>query len=166
MPHFAKIIHVITFDMNIVKHSWFGPCTWRNRVIFERLPVDFKKISLGFTCAPGKIERDGVSNHRLLDCFLNRLFRRRSKKISKLLVTGLCEGNPPVTGGLPSQRASNAETFKFDDVIMFTCQSYSEWAPWIKSSYGQAKRDGNLSCCLQTVLHCLKVIMKCLLLNT
>ena len=26
-----------------------------------------------------------------------------------LPVTGLCEGNPPVTGGFPSQRASNAE---------------------------------------------------------
>ena len=41
-----------------------------------------------------------------------------SKKISKLRVTGLCEGNPPVNGGFPSQRASNAENFPFDDVIM------------------------------------------------
>ena len=29
------------------------------------------------------------------------------KKTSKLCVTGLYEGNPPVTGGFPSQRASN-----------------------------------------------------------
>ena len=42
-------------------------------------------------------ERDGVSNHRPLDCLLNRLFRCRSKKTSKLRVTGLSEGNPPVT---------------------------------------------------------------------
>ena len=35
--------------------------------------------------------------------------RRRSKKTSKLRVTGLCEENPLVTGGFPSQRASNAE---------------------------------------------------------
>ena len=28
---------------------------------------------------------------------------------SKLRVTGLCEGNSPVTGELPAQRASNAE---------------------------------------------------------
>ena len=33
---------------------------------------------------------------------------------------GLCEGNLPVTGGLPSQRASNAEMFPFDDVIMMS----------------------------------------------
>ena len=40
-------------------------------------------------------ERDGVSNHWGLDCLLSR-----SKKTSKLLVTGLWVGNPP---------ASNAE---------------------------------------------------------
>ena len=38
----------------------------------------------------------------------SRLFRRTSKKISKPRVTDLCEGNPLVTGGFPSQRASNA----------------------------------------------------------
>ena len=31
------------------------------------------------------------------------------RKKTELRVTGLCEGNPPVTGGFPSQRASNAE---------------------------------------------------------
>ena len=54
-------------------------------------------------------ERDGVSNHRRHDCLFNRLFRRRSKKTSKLRVTGLCEGNSPVTGEFPAQRTSNAE---------------------------------------------------------
>ena len=43
------------------------------------------------------------------DCLLNGLFRRRSKKTSKLRVTGLCEGNSPVTGEFPAQRASNTE---------------------------------------------------------
>ena len=47
--------------------------------------------------------------HWRLDCLLSRLFRGRSKKTSKLRVTGLCEGNPLVTGGFLSQRASNAE---------------------------------------------------------
>ena len=36
--------------------------------------------------------RDSVSNHQPHDCLLNRLFRRRSKKTSKLRVTGLCCG--------------------------------------------------------------------------
>ena len=46
---------------------------------------------------------------RRFDCLLNRLFRRRSRKTSKLHVTGLCAGNSPVTGEFPAQRASNAE---------------------------------------------------------
>ena len=53
--------------------------------------------------------RDGVSNHQPHDCLLNRLFRRRSKKILKLRVTGLCAGNSPVAGEFPAQMASNAE---------------------------------------------------------
>ena len=54
-------------------------------------------------------EHDGVSHLQPYDCLLNRLFRRRSKKIQKLRVTGLCAGNSPVTGEFPAQKASNAE---------------------------------------------------------
>ena len=54
-------------------------------------------------------QRYGVSNHQPHDCLLKRLFRHISKKTSKLRVTGLCEGNSPVTGEFPAQRASNAE---------------------------------------------------------
>ena len=36
--------------------------------------------------------RDGISNHRRHDCLLNLLSRLRSKKTSKLRVTGLCDG--------------------------------------------------------------------------
>ena len=53
-------------------------------------------------------DSDGVSNHQPPDCLLNRLFRHRSKKTSKLRVTGLCAGNSPVTGKL----------FPIDDVIL------------------------------------------------
>ena len=35
-----------------------------------------------------------------------------------LRVTGPCVENSPVTGEVPAQRASNAETFQFDDVVM------------------------------------------------
>ena len=53
--------------------------------------------------------RDCVSNHQPHDRLLNRLFRRRSKKTSKLRVSGLCAGNSPGTGEFPAQMASNAE---------------------------------------------------------
>ena len=62
-------------------------------------------------------KRDGVSNNRRLHRLLNCWFWRRSKNTSKLRVTGLCEGNSPVTGEIPTKRANDAEMFKFDDVI-------------------------------------------------
>ena len=40
-------------------------------------------------------DHDSVSNHQPHGCLLNGLFRRRSKKTSKLCVTHLCVGNSP-----------------------------------------------------------------------
>ena len=55
---------------------------------------------------------DSVSNHQ-------PLFRRRSKKTSKLRVTGLCEGNSPGTGEFPAHKwPVTRKMFPFDDVIM------------------------------------------------
>ena len=54
-------------------------------------------------------DRYSVSNHQRLDCLLNHLFMCRSKKTSKLRVTGLCKGNIPVSSEIPTQIASNAE---------------------------------------------------------
>ena len=63
-------------------------------------------------------ESDGFSNHRRHECLLNRLFRRRSKKKSKLRVTGLCQRNSPVTGEFPTQGPVTRKMFPFDDVYM------------------------------------------------
>ena len=57
--------------------------------------------------------RDGISNHQPYDCLHNRLFRCRSKKISKLRVTGFCAGNSPVTDEFPAERASNAKNVAY-----------------------------------------------------
>ena len=48
---------------------------------------------------------DDVKAGKRFTHYWHRLFRRRSKPH----VTDLCEGNPPVTGGFPSQRASDVE---------------------------------------------------------
>ena len=42
--------------------------------------------------------RHGVSDHQAHGCLLNRLFRHRSKKTSKLRVTGLCAAFPRTNG--------------------------------------------------------------------
>ena len=54
-------------------------------------------------------ECDSISNHQPHNCLLNRLFRCRWKKTSKLRVTGLYAGNSPVPGESPAQMASNVE---------------------------------------------------------
>ena len=47
--------------------------------------------------------------HLPLECLFNSLGRLTSNETWKLRITGPCEGNPPVTGGFPSQRVSNVE---------------------------------------------------------
>ena len=63
-------------------------------------------------------DHDGVSNHQPHGGLLNRLFRRWSKKTSKLRVTGLCVGNSPGTVNSPHRRPVARKMFPFDDVIM------------------------------------------------
>ena len=74
--------------------------------------------------------RDGVSNHQPHDCLLNHSFRRRSKKTSKLRVTGLCAGNSPVTGEFPTQMASNTENvfiwWRHHDLKKYTSPGINE----------------------------------------
>ena len=52
----------------------------------------FQKIQCRFTLEWRHNERHGFSNHRSLDCVLNRLFRRRSKKTSNSV--------SPLVGGI------------------------------------------------------------------
>ena len=63
-------------------------------------------------------DHSGVSNHQPHGCLLNRLFRRRSKKTSKLHVTGLCVENSPGPVNYPHKGPVTRKMFPFDDVIM------------------------------------------------
>ena len=77
---------------------------------------------------------DGVSNHQPHHCLLNNLVCRRSKKISKLRLTGICAGNSPVTGEFPAQMASNAEKVSIwwrHHVHEITLISPRSW--WVKN---------------------------------
>ena len=83
--------------MGCLLSDWYSHCKWPSE-------------SLGkFTLRWRHNGHDGISNHQPHDCLLNRLFRRRSKKTSKLRVTGLCAGNSLWTGEFYAQMASNAE---------------------------------------------------------
>ena len=80
------------------------------------------KVMTKFACVPYTLEWYSVTNHRRLDGLLNRLFRRRAKKISKIRVTGPCVGNSPVASEFPAQRASNAEDVFH--LMTSSCNSY------------------------------------------
>ena len=67
----------------------------------------------------------GVLNHRRPDCLLNRLFKRRSKKASKLRIPGLCEGNSQVTGEIPTQRPVNPKNISIS-------WRHHEFASWFR----------------------------------
>ena len=74
-------------------------------------------------------ERDGVSNFQPQDCLLHCLFRHRPKKSSKFRVTGLCEGNSPVTGAFPAQRTSNVENVSI-------WWRHHAWVKWVITGSG------------------------------
>ena len=97
---------------------WYHGRRWCNlKAVSSRIHIDV--YVCGISCETLQWRHNGhdsVSNHQPHVCLLSRLFRRRSKKISKLRVTGLCAGNSPETGEL--HMASNAKKFPFDDVIM------------------------------------------------
>ena len=63
-------------------------------------------------------DHDGISNHQPHGCSLNRLFRCRWKKTSKLRVTGLWVGNSPGPVNSPHKGPVTRKMFPFDDVIM------------------------------------------------
>ena len=84
---------------------------------------------------------DGVSNHQPHGSLLNRLFRRRSKKTTKLRVTGLCARNSPVPDEFPAQRASNVE-----NVSIWWCHheiDSSDVFSWLPQVHGVVRRRGN-----------------------
>ena len=77
--------------------------------IFKHKNLHYLSIIMSTSLLWHHNECDSISNHQPHDCLLNRLFRRRSTKTSKLRVTGLCGGNSPGTGEFPAQMASNVE---------------------------------------------------------
>ena len=87
------------------------------RLVTRKYPFNFQQVCAVIESMPGDIVHynDVIMGAMasqitsLTIVYSSVLFGRRSRKTSKLRVTGLCEGNSPVTGELPTQMASNAE---------------------------------------------------------
>ena len=98
-------------------------------------------------------EHDSVSNHQPRGgSLLNRLFRRLSKKTSKLRVTGLCVGNSPGPVNSPHKGPVTRKMFPFDDVIMWY-DILPVWNMTLWTHWGLNKQD-NLYMVLQFLPWC------------
>ena len=85
----------ILYTQSVYRLQYFCDITW---------------ASLYFPITVTSHNLHGVSNHRPFVCLFSGLLRLTRKKNFKDALLALCEGNPPVTGGFPSERASNAES--------------------------------------------------------
>ena len=109
-PNFTKKI----FKFCIWLSNWQQVNIHSDKDLVPDMPQSFIWINAGFFSRMHTLqwrhnEHNGVSNRQPRDCLLNRLFRRRSKKTSKLRVTGLCAENTPVTGEFNVQMTSNVK---------------------------------------------------------
>ena len=112
------LLHAVGCYLCVGQHQWYQESRFSSLIF-----CDGRKCFPVWNIEPlhwRHNERDDVSNHRRLDCLPNPLFRRRSKKTSKHRVTGLCEGNSPMT---PHRGPVTRKTFPFDDVIILTMAS-------------------------------------------
>ena len=127
---------VLSLSLDLIDTNWNRPLEryvvlWgrvvkkrRNRIYLVKHLSEFRLGHVAIVCqicSPLQWrhnEHNGVSNHRRLDCLLNRLFRHRSKKTLKLRVTGLCAGNSPGPVNSPHKGPVTRKMFPFDDVIM------------------------------------------------
>ena len=82
MYELSRVGKPLSYDVSFILHI---------RLAHHVLTLWWRCISLQWR----QNDHDGVSNHQPHGCLLNRLFRRRSTKTSKLRVTGLCAGNSP-----------------------------------------------------------------------
>ena len=111
----SELVHVMAWCLFCAKPLSEPMPTYSQLDLYEQTSVRFewKYITLNsWKCISLQWRRnglDGVLNHQPHHCLLNRLFRRTSKKTSKLRVTGLCAGNSPGTREFPAQIVSNAQ---------------------------------------------------------
>ena len=97
---------------------------------------------------------DGVSNHQSHDCLLKRLLRCRSKKTSKLRVTGFCAGNSRWPVNSPHKWPVTRKVLPFDDVIIkYTCITSHKLSTQLVVQLWCGKVT-KIDPCLSRFLHC------------
>ena len=125
---------ISSVGLNICRQHWFHSLRWRHN------------------------ERDGVLNHQPHDCLLNLLFRRSSKKTSKLRVTGLCVGNSPWPVNSPHKGPVTRKMFPFDDVIMLSAVTHVNDI-WDTGRHLSIRRPVNVFLIFNTANLCIYIVI-------
>ena len=96
---------------------WWNTHCFSNNIVKNKIALH---TVMGKIVWPLQWRHNGVSSHQLHDCLLNRLFRHRWKKSSKLCVTGLCvrRGIHRWLVNSPHKGPVTRKMFPFDDAIM------------------------------------------------
>ena len=120
MSHIFYVNHLSISRLQLGWPVWFGDSIWgKNMNHYFHIQYSLLWVLKPRTPSHWRInDHDGISNHQPHGCLLNRLFRHRSKKISKLRVTGLCVGNSPGPVNSPQKGPVTWKMFPFDDVII------------------------------------------------
>ena len=102
---------MVNYNTVLKARIWFEFSTYKNSYtlpLWVGYGVSFVS-SLGKHCNDFIMSMVASQITNLKTIYSTVYSRRRSKKTSRLCVTGLCAGNSPVTGEFPAQRASKAE---------------------------------------------------------
>ena len=108
----------LTYFVTWWRHRWRHECVKMHdyKPLYE--PINLRLSSRMHMCATSHNELIMHYNGVIMSAMASQITSLtivfsivycRSKKASKLRVTGLCEGNSPVTSDFPLQKASNAE---------------------------------------------------------
>ena len=124
-----ELIHFYSIymsSMNIEFYLWYENC----RRLFQ-MYIQWKCLNFDYTLHWRHNDHNGVSNHQPHCCLLNCLYRRSSKKTSKLCATDLCMGNSPGPVNSPHKGPVTRKMFPFDEVIMNFTEVCSQWSNWL-----------------------------------
>ena len=116
--------------------TWYKHCR-------QRIPI--KPIDPFTTLQWRHNKYDDVSNHHPHDYLRNRVFRHRSKKTSKLRVTGLCVENSSVTSEFLAQKGFHLMTSSWD---VFNLVCLCRWLDEVMYQRGDFRPVSMSSTCL------------------
>ena len=111
----GKRINIPTTDNQFGWRMWDSNPGWHARITIACMLAHWWLYALGrlefYKTHYGDVMMGAIASQitSLTIVYSTVLFRRKSKKTSKLRLTGLCAGNSPGTGEFPAQMASNEE---------------------------------------------------------